>query len=68
MHWEGDRVEIDRCPARVVTPDVLALFRTHAMAGGRLSYSEQKSLPNPYLEAWDLIEGYKAMSLAIRKA
>lgn len=62
MKWEGDRVRIDRCPAKVVTPDVAAVFSTHAMSGGTLTFSEQKKIPSPYLQAWSLISSYRTLS------
>ena len=49
------RVEIDMCPLKFVTGDVLALFRSVSLAESRLSVSEQLALPAPYVAAFALV-------------
>jgi len=56
------RAVIDRCPLRFVTSDIKELFGTVNLADGRLSVTEQLSLPAPYVEAFRLAvkESYSA--------
>ena len=52
-----DRVEINTCPARMITPDVLDIVRAYNIADGVMSLSEQWQLPHPYIAAWETIRG-----------
>lgn len=44
--------KIDRCPMRVITADVVALFTAVSLAGGTMSLSEQRAVPVRYAEAF----------------
>lgn len=45
------RAVLDRCPARIITPDVIAMLTSLNMAGGNVSITEQENFPAPYLQA-----------------
>lgn len=45
------RIILDRCPAKIITHDTVALVTALNMAGGNISLSEQENLPHPYLQA-----------------
>jgi hypothetical protein len=51
--YHGDRISVNRCPVRLITGDLVSLFRAHQLADGKLSLSEQAELPGPFLDAWD---------------
>ena len=48
------RAIIDRCPLKFVTGDVRALFQSMLLADGKMSVSEQLSLPVPYVYLFSL--------------
>lgn len=61
-------VRLDRCPARVLgeSPDIIDVFRTLNLAGGRVSISDQANLPAPYLEALTLAAYHQNLAHADR--
>jgi hypothetical protein len=60
--YVGERVRINTCPVNVITTDVLAVFRDYQFADGRISISEKDDLPEPYLQAWDMIGNHQGQS------
>lgn len=56
VDWpDGERVHCDICPVRYCSQDIADLFRAYTISGGHVSVSEMDSLPNPYIEAWELV-------------
>jgi len=66
VYYEGERIELNRCPRILITSDILDLFRVYQFADGKLALSEQAQLPNPYLQAWDTCSIHYGLSSSER--
>lgn len=60
------KYHIDRCPVRVITPDVMALFVSVSLSGGEMSISEQRSVPARYAEAYLIAAAERNAAIAWR--
>ena len=52
VEYHGERWVPDRCPTRLITPDLDSLFAARRATDGRLSLTEMNELPQPYIDAW----------------
>jgi len=48
LRYDSERIELDKCPIRYLTPDVIELFRTLNLSDCAVSIQSQLSLPYPF--------------------
>jgi hypothetical protein len=63
-----EAVQLSECPARLISMDVVDLFRRFHLAGGTLPLRDQEELPGPYLDALSLMTAHESAASAARIA